>query len=218
MRLVVADCSVDYTGRLSAHLPAARRLLVVKADGTVIVHGDRGHKALNWMSPPCTILERPGGWTVTGARGERLEIAIAQIHLETTLDLGAEPGLRKVGSETDLQWLLAQSPDAIAPGMRLVAREFATDLGPVDLLLRDAGGAAVAVEIKRVGELASVEQLSRYLERLNRDASLAPVRGVLVAQTIKPQTRVLAEARGIDCVEVDFDRLAGRAVRDPTLF
>jgi endonuclease len=218
MRLVVADCSVDYTGRLSAHLPPARRLLVVKSDGTVIVHGDRGHKALNWMSPPCTILERTDGWTVGGARGERLEISITEIHLDTTLDLGTEPGLRKVGSETDLQWLLAQSPDAIGPGLRLVAREFPTDLGPVDLLLRDASGAALAVEVKRVGELAAVEQLSRYLERLNRDASLAPVRGVIVAQTIKPQTRVLAQSRGIDCVEVDFDRLAGRVVRDPTLF
>ena len=218
MRLVVADCSVDYSGRLSAHLPPARRLLVVKADGTVIVHGDRGHKALNWMSPPCTILERPDAWTVTGAHGERLDITITAIHLDTTIDLGAEPGLRKTGSETDLQWLLAQSPDAIAPGLRLVAREFPTDLGPVDLLLRDSDGATVAVEVKRVGELAAVEQLSRYLERLNRDASLAPVRGMLVAQTIKPQTRVLAEARGIGWVEVDFDRLAGRVVRDPTLF
>jgi endonuclease len=218
MRLVVADCSVDYTGRLSAHLPPARRLLVVKSDGTVIVHGDRGHKALNWMSPPCTILERPDGWTVTGARGEKLEIAITAIHHDTTLDLGIEPGLRKVGSETDLQWLLAQSPDAIAPGLRLVAREFPTDVGPVDLLLRDASGAALAVEVKRVGELAAVEQLSRYLERLNLDPTLAPVRGVIVAQTIRPQTRVLAQARGIGCVEVDFDRLAGRVVRDPTLF
>jgi RecB family endonuclease NucS len=218
MRLVVADCSVDYSGRLAAHLPPARRLLVVKADGTVIVHGDRGHKALNWMSPPCTILERPEAWTVTGGRGERLEITITAIHLDTTLDLGAEPGLRKVGSETDLQWLLAQSPDAIGPGLRLVAREFPTDLGPVDLLLRDGTGAAVAVEVKRVGELAAVEQLSRYLERLDRDPTLAPVRGIIVAQTIKPQTRVLAKARGIECVEVDFDRLAGRVVRDPTLF
>lgn len=218
MRLVVADCSVDYSGRLAAHLPPARRLLVVKADGTVIVHGDRGHKALNWMSPPCTILERPDAWTVTGARGERLEIVITAIHLDTTLDLGAEPGLRKMGSETELQWLLAQSPDAIGPGLRLVAREFPTDLGPVDLLLRDEAGAAVAVEVKRVGELAAVEQLSRYLERLDHDPTLAPVRGIIVAQTIKPQTRVLAKARGIECVEVDFDRLAGRVVRDPTLF
>ena len=218
MRLVVADCSVDYTGRLSAHLPPARRLLIVKADGTVIVHADGGHKALNWMSPPCTILERADSWTVTGAKGEQLQIAITAIHLDTTVDLGLEPGLRKTGSETELQWLLAQSPDSIAPGLRLVAREFPTDLGPVDLLLRDGDDATVAVEVKRIGELAAVEQLSRYLERLNRDSSLAPVRGMLVAQVIKPQTRVLAEARGIGWVEVDFDSLAGRVIRDPTLF
>ena len=218
MRLVVADCSIEYTGRLSSHLPPARRLLVVKADGTVIVHGDRGHKALNWMSPPCTILERPDAWTVTSAKGERLEIAVSRIHFDSTLDLGAEPGLRKTGSETELQWLLAQSPDAIAPGLRLVAREFPTDLGPVDLLLRDVDGGTLVVEVKRVGELAAVEQLTRYVERLGADPSLAPVRGVLVAQTIKPQTRVLATARGIDCVEVDFESLAGRIVRDPTLF
>jgi endonuclease len=218
VRLIIADCSVDYTGRLSAHLPMARRLLVVKADGTVIIHGDRGHKALNWMSPPCTILERPEGWTVTDAKGERLEIAIAEKHLDTTVELGAEPGLQKTGSETELQWLLAQNPDEIAPGLRLVTREFPTDLGPVDLLLRDPDGRTVAVEIKRVGELPAVEQLSRYLERLNQDPTLAPVRGIIAAQTIKPQTRVLARSRGIDCVEVDFDRLAGRAIRDPTLF
>lgn len=218
MRLVVADCSVDYTGRLSAHLPMARRLLIVKTDGTVIVHADKGHKALNWMPPPCTILERADGWTVSGARGERLEIAIAHKHLDQTVELGLEPGLQKTGSETELQWLLAQAPEEIGPGLRLVSREFPTDLGPIDLLLRDAAGATVAVEVKRIGELAAVEQLSRYLERLNGDASLAPVRGILVAQVVKPQTRVLAAARGIDWVEVDFDRLAGRVERDPTLF
>lgn len=218
MRLVVADCSIDYTGKLSAHLPMARRLIVVKADGTVIVHADKGHKALNWMSPPNTIVERSDGWTVTGPGGDRLEITIAAVHADTTTDLGAEPGLQKAGSEYELQWLLAQSPDVIEPGSRLVTREFPTDLGPVDLLLRGAGGDTVAVEVKRVGELQAVEQLSRYLERLNGDASLAPVRGVLVAQTIKPQTRVLATARGIACVEVDIEALAGRAERDPTLF
>jgi endonuclease len=218
VRLIIADCSVDYSGRLAAHLPTARRLIVVKADGTVIIHGDRGHKALNWMSPPCTILERADGWTVTDAKGERLEIAIEAKHLDTTEELGAEPGLQKSGSETELQWLLAQAPHEIGPGFRLVAREFPTDLGPVDLLLRDEAGATIAVEIKRVGELAAVEQLSRYLERLNRDPTLAPVRGVIAAQTIKPQTRVLAGSRGIDCVEIDFDRLAGRVIRDPTLF
>lgn len=218
MRLVIVDCSIDYTGKLSAHLPLARRLIVVKADGTVIVHGDKGHKALNWMSPPNTIFERPDGWTVTGPGGDKLEITIAAVHADTTLELGAEPGLQKAGSEYELQWLLAQSPDLIEPGARLVTREFPTDLGPVDLLLRDAHGGTVAVEVKRVGELQAVEQLSRYLDRLNGDASLAPVRGILVAQTIKPQTRVLATARAIVCVEVDIEALAGRAERDPTLF
>jgi len=218
VRLVIADCSIDYTGKLSAHLPLARRLIVVKADGTVIVHGDKGHKALNWMSPPNTILERADGWTVTGPGGDRLEITIAAIIEDTFRELGAEPGLQKAGSEYELQWLLAQSPDMIEPGARLVTREFPTDLGPVDLLLRDVDGRAVAVEVKRVGELQAVEQLSRYLDRLNGDASLAPVRGILVAQTIKPQTRVLATARGIACVEVDIEALAGRVERDPTLF
>ena len=218
MRLVVAECSIDYTGRLSAHLPLARRLIVVKADGTVIVHGDKGHKALNWMSPPNTIIERPHDWSVTGSGGDRLEITIAGIHSDTTIELGNEPGLQKAGSEYELQWLLAQSPDVIESGARLVTREFPTDLGPVDLLLRAADGATVAVEVKRVGELQAVEQLSRYLDRLNGDASLAPVRGILVAQTIKPQTRVLATSRGIACVEVDIEALAGRAERDPTLF
>lgn len=218
MRLVIADCSIDYSGRLRAHLPLATRLIVVKADGTVIVHGDKGHKALNWMSPPCTIVERDDGWTVTGSKGERLDIAIETIRSDSSVDMGAEPGLQKAGSEDELQWLLAQSPDAIEPGARLVTREFPTDLGPVDLLLRAADGATVAVEVKRVGELQAVEQLTRYLDRLNRDASLAPVRGVLVAESIKPQTRVLATARGIACVEIDLEALAGRAERDPTLF
>jgi RecB family endonuclease NucS len=156
VRLVVAECSIDYTGRLSAHLPLARRLIVVKADGTVIVHGDKGHKALNWMSPPNTIVERSHGWTVTGSGGDRLEITIAGIHSDTTIELGIEPGLQKAGSEYELQWLLAQSPDVIEPGARLVTREFPTDLGPVDLLLRAADGGTVAVEVKRVGELQAV--------------------------------------------------------------
>lgn len=218
MRVVVADCSIDYSGRLSAHLPMARRLILVKADGTVAVHADQGHKALNWMSPPCRIDEREDTWIVCGGRGERLDINIAAVVSDTVVDLGDEPGLRKNGSESELQALLARSPEVIEPGSRLVAREYATDLGPVDLLLRDAGGGAVAVEVKRVAELQAVEQLTRYLERLNQDASLAPVRGVLVAQTIKPQTRVLARSRGIGCVEVDVELLAGRAEPDLTLF
>lgn len=218
MRLVVAECSIDYTGRLTAYLPPARRLIIVKADGTLVVHGDAGAKALNWMSPPCHVDERPDGWTVLGPRGERLEIAIEAILSDTTVDLGLEPGLQKTGSEHELQALLAASPDVIEPGASLVAREFLTDLGPVDLLLRDAQGVTVAVEVKRVGELDGIEQLSRYLERLNRAPFLAPVRGVFVAQTVKPQARVLAAARGISCVEVDFEALAGRADPKLTLF
>lgn len=218
MRLVVADCSIDYTGRLSSHLEPARRLILVKDDGTVVVHADRGHKALNWMAPPCRIEERPDGWTVTGRGDERLEIAIAAIVSDLVVHLGDEPGLLKTGSEKEIQALLAADPGEILAGSRLVAREFETGIGPVDLLLRDDADAAVAVEVKRVAELAAVEQLTLYLERLNADASLAPVRGLLVAQTIKPQTRVLAAARGIGCVEVDFEVLAGRRVPQPTLF
>ncbi len=218
MRLVVADCTIDYRGRLQAHLPAARRLIVVKADGTLIVHADRGSKPLNWMTPPVRVDEREGAWTVIGPRDERLEITMHAILSDQTLELGLEPGLRKTGSEDELQALLARFPDTIEPGLTLVTREYPTDLGPVDLLLRDADGRAVAVEVKRNGELDAVEQLTRYLERLDRDPSLAPVRGVLVAQTIKPQTRVLAEARGIRWAEVDFEVLAGREAPDLTLF
>lgn len=218
MRLVVAECSIDYSGKLTAHLPRARRLIIVKADGTVVVHGDQGHKALNWMSPPCLIVERPHAWTVTGGKGETLEITIEQLLSDTAVDLGREPGLRKTGSEAELQALLAVAPDLVQPGARLVQREFPTDLGPVDLLLRTPQDETLVVEVKRVAELAAVEQLSRYLERLSRDRTLAPMRGVLVAQTIKPQTRTLAQARGITCVEVDFEVLAGRAVPDLTLF
>jgi endonuclease len=196
----------------------ARRVIVVKADGTVIVHADAGHKALNWMSPPCRIDERGDGWTVTGAKDERLEVTIAAVYADWSVDLGAEPGLRKSGSEQELQALLAINPEVIAPGARLVSREYATDLGPVDLLLRAADASTLAVEVKRVADLAAVEQLSRYLERLNRDGSLAPVRGALVAQTIKPQTRVLAESRGIICVELDFEALAGLVEPDLRLF
>ncbi|HVL80388.1 MAG TPA: endonuclease NucS [Actinomycetota bacterium] len=218
MRLVVADCEISYTGRLHAHLPMARRLIVVKADGTVIVHADRGAKPLNWMSPPVVLDERPEGWTVLGAKAERLDIAIDRIVSDTCIELGQEPGLTKTGSEDELQALLARVPDAIEDGCLLVRREHPTDLGPVDLLLCDSTGATVAVEVKRVGDIDGVEQLARYLERLNLDPMLAPVRGVFVAQTIKPQARTLAAARGIACVEVDFDELAGRVVPDLTLF
>ena len=218
MRIVVADCSVDYSGRLTAHLPRARRLIIVKADGTLLIHGDVGAKALNWMSPPCVVDEQPGGWTVLGGKGERLEILIGEILSDEHVELGAEPGLRKTGSEDELQALLAAQPEIIEPGLRLVSREFPTDLGPVDLLCEDEGGARVAVEVKRVGEIDGVEQLSRYLERLARDPSMRLLRGIFVAQTIKPQARTYATSRDISCVEVDFEILAGRRPPDLTLF
>lgn len=218
MRLIVADCEVAYSGRLTAHLPPARRLIMVKADGTVIVHCDRGHKALNWMSPPCRIVVSDEGWIVYGAKGEVLDITMTAIVSDVTLELGDDPGLRKTGSELELQALLAASPEVIEEGVRLIKREFPTDLGPIDLLLRDASDRVVAVEVKRVAELQAVEQLSRYIERLDQDPTLVPVRGIIVAQSIKPQTRVLATARGFGCVEVDFEILAGRAIPDLTLF
>lgn len=218
MRFVVAECSIDYVGRLSAHLPHARRLLLVKADSTLLVHADAGSKPLNWMTPPVVIDERKDGWTVLGAKGERLEIAISQIVSDTTVELGAEPGLRKTQTEDELQALLASVPEAIEEGLTIVRREHPTDIGPVDLLCRDSAGGTVAVEVKRTANLDAVEQLARYLERLEGDPTLAPVRGILVARTVKPQTRVLAEERGIGWVEVDFEVLAGRVEPEPTLF
>ena len=218
VRLIVADCEIHYSGRLSAFLPRARRLLVHKADGTLLVHADTGSKPLNWMTPPVTILEADDGWTVLGPRSDRLDITIHEVLSEVDVELGQEPGLMKTQTEDELQALLARAPDAIEPGLITVRREHPTDLGPVDILLRDPDGNTVAVEVKRTGELDAVEQLSRYLERLNQDPMLRPVRGVLVAQRIKPQTRVLAESRGIGVVEVDFEVLAGRVDPDLTLF
>ncbi len=219
MRLVIARCSVDYVGRLTAHLPSATRLLLVKADGSVSVHADGGaYKPLNWMSPPCTLREEPGQWTVINKAGEELRITIEEIVSEVSAELGIDPGLVKDGVEAHLQILLAEHCEAIGEGLRLVRREYPTDIGPVDLLCRDAAGQSVAVEIKRRGEIDGVEQLTRYLERLDRDPLLRPVRGVLAAQEIKPQARVLAEARGIDCVVVDYDELRGIEPSVPRLF
>lgn len=218
MRVLVAECEIDYRGRLTAHLPSARRLILVKADGTLLVHADAGAKPLNWMQPPCTITEHESGWTVFGSRGETLEIAISAVHYEAALELGQEPGLRKTGSEDELQALLASDPEVIEPGLRLVRREFPTDLGPVDLLCEDVDGRAVLVEVKRVGEIDGVQQLCRYAERVDRDAGLRPVRPMFVAQTIKPQALVYASSRGVECREVDFDVLAGRRRPDLTLF
>jgi RecB family endonuclease NucS len=219
MRLVLARCSVDYEGRLSAHLPAAVRLILVKADGCVAVHADGGaYKPLNWMNAPNTLDEGDGAWTVTNPKGERLTITLEEVFLDHAHDCGEDPGLTKDGVEAHLQQLLAAHTETLEEGLRLVRREYPTDIGPVDLLCRDAEGRAVAVEIKRRGEIDGVEQLARYLERLDRDPLLRPVRGVFAAQQIKPQARVLAEARGIDCVQVDYDALRGRESDELTLF
>jgi len=210
MRLVIATCSVDYAGRLTAHLPMATRLLMVKADGSISIHcDDRAFKPLNWMNPPCRIVEEEGRWLVSSPKGETLTITIEEIHTDLSHELGEDPGLRKDGVEAHLQELLAANPEVLAPGLRLVKREHFTDIGPVDLLCRDEAGACVAVEVKRVGEIAGVEQLVRYLERMELDPALSPVRGIFAAQQIKPQARVLAAARGIECVEVDYDALRG---------
>jgi RecB family endonuclease NucS len=237
VRLVIARCSVDYAGRLSAHLPLATRLLIVKADGSVLVHSDGGsYKPLNWMSPPCRLAEGDGRWVVTGKSGETLTIDIDEVISDSSFDLGIDPGLRKDGVESHLQELLAAQMDVLGEGWRLVRREFPTPIGPVDLMCRDALGVSVAIEVKRRGEIDgsnsdegaasrrgahvavevkrhagidAVEQLTRYLELLNRDPLLAPVKGVLAAQTIKPQARTLAEDRGIRCVVLDYDAMRG---------
>jgi RecB family endonuclease NucS len=223
VRLVVARCQVDYAGRLTAHLPMATRVLMIKADGSVLVHSDGGsYKPLNWMSPPCTLREGTSDdgtplWTVTSKSDDTLQILIAEVISDTSHDLGVDPGLQKDGVEKHLQELLADHPSHLGDGLMLVRREYPTAIGPVDLMCRDAGGASVAVEIKRRGEIDGVNQLSRYLELLNRDPLLTtkgPVRGIFAAQEIKPQARVLAEDRGIACALVDYDALRG--LDDPT--
>ena len=219
MRLVIATCSVDYRGRLDAHLPAAPRLLMVKADGSVSVHADdRAYKPLNWMSPPCSLMEAPDRWVVSNAKGETLTITISEVHADVSHELGSDPGLVKDGVEAHLQKLLSELPDEIEPGLVLIRREHPTDIGPVDLLCTEPGGGTVAVEVKRHADIDGVEQLARYLERLALDPRLQPLRGVLVAQTIKPQARVLAAHRGIRCVVVDYDRLRGIDRGHLTLF
>jgi RecB family endonuclease NucS len=210
VRLVIARCSVDYVGRLTAHLPPALRLLIVKADGSVLVHSDGGsYKPLNWMSPPCKLVEQPGKWTVTNKAGETLAITLEEIVSDTSADLGVDPGLKKDGVESHLQELLAVQLHVLGDGWRLVRREFPTPIGPVDLMCKDATGSSVAVEIKRRGEIDGVEQLTRYLDLLNRDPLLAPVQGIFAAQEIKPQARVLATDRGIRCVLLDYEAMRG---------
>jgi endonuclease len=219
VRIVIARCSVDYVGRLSAHLPPAVRLVMVKADGSVSVHADdRAYKPLNWMSPPCRIEEAPGVWRVVNRAGEELRISLEEIFHDSSHDLGVDPGLVKDGVEAHLQELLAAAPQTLGEGFTLVRREFPTAIGPVDLLCRDGDGASVAVEVKRRGEIDGVEQLTRYLELLGRDPLLAPVRGIFAAQEIKPQARVLAQDRGIGCVVLNYDALRGIVRDDMTLF
>ncbi|MGQ0431432.1 MAG: endonuclease NucS [Microthrixaceae bacterium] len=210
MRLVVARCSVDYQGRLSAHLPMATRLIMVKQDGCVAIHADGGaYKPLNWMNAPNRLVVGEQGWTVTNPSGEQLIIRIEEVFSDTVHELGVDPGLQKDGVEAHLQALLADACEHLEAGMVLVRREHRTEIGPVDLLCRDAEGRAVAVEIKRQGGIDGVEQLARYLEFLERDPALRPVRGMFVAQVIRPQAKALAAERGITCVEVDYDALRG---------
>jgi RecB family endonuclease NucS len=231
VRLVIARCSVDYSGRLNAHLPLATRLLVHKGDGSLLVHSDGGsYKPLNWMSPPCRlVLEEPEPdaasvgvieqWRVTHAKtGDALVVKIYEVLHDSSHELGIDPGLQKDGVEADLQRLLAEQVEVIGEDLTLVRREFPTAIGPVDLLLRDPEGGTVAVEVKRRGDIDGVEQLTRYLELLGRDPHLAPVRGVFAAQEIKPQARVLATDRGIRCVTLDYEGMKGIQSGAPRLF
>jgi RecB family endonuclease NucS len=235
VRLVIARCQVDYAGRLNAHLAMAPRLILIKADGSVSIHADdRAYKPLNWMSPPCSLVELEASelqpqsmpaaepltalWEVRGRDGDTLQIWLAEVYHDSSYELGVDPGLQKDGVEAHLQALLAEHPEALAPGLSLVRREHPTPIGPVDLLCRDAAGAYVAVEIKRRGEIDGVEQLSRYLDLMRRDTLLGTVRGILAAQLIKPQARVLANDRGISCVTVDYDVLRGLDTPDDRLF
>ncbi|WP_394275859.1 endonuclease NucS [Luteococcus sp.] len=238
MRLVIAQCQVDYAGRLTAHLPMAKRLIIVKADTSVSIHADdRAYKPLNWMSPPCKLTiehVEPGTdqaattdevdaqltqvWEVKGKDGDTLQISIGEVYHDFETGFGPDPGLQKDGVEAHLQALLAENPDTFGEGYRLVRREYFTPIGPVDLLLRDDEGRYVAVEVKRRGEIDGVEQLTRYLELMNRDPQMAPVSGVFAAQQIKPQARTLATDRGITCVTVDYDELRGMDHAEDRLF
>jgi len=219
VRLVVAQCSVEYEGRLGARLPLAQRLILLKADGSIAVHADsKAYKPLNWMSPPCTIREEPDAIVATNPGGERLTIALHEVLLDHDITLGDDPGLAKDGVEAELQELIAARVRALRDDLRIVRREYPTDIGPVDLLCRDGEDRAVVIEVKRIGEIAGVEQLLRYQERLDLDATLAPTNGLFVATRIKPQARVFAESRGVECIEVDLERLRGDAPPDLRLF
>ncbi len=219
MRLVIARCSVDYAGRLDAHLPEATRLIMVKADGCVAIHADGGaYKPLNWMNAPNTLVDNGDNWVVSNPKQETLTITLHEVLSDVSAELGEDPGLQKDGVEAHLQELLAASPHAIEEGLTLVRREYPTAIGPIDLVCRDGSNTVVAVEVKRRGEIDGVEQLARYIERLQLDSSLGEIRGVFVAQVVKPQAKVLAEARGFRWVEVDYDTLRGMKPDDLRLF
>lgn len=219
MRLIVARCSVEYTGRLEARLPDAIRLIMVKSDGCVAIHSDGGaYKPLNWMNAPNSIDYGDNEWIVTNPKGEVLRISFHEIHSDLTHELGEDPGLVKDGVEFHLQELLAASPEAIEEGLTLVRREWPTAIGPVDLMCQDASGRYVAIEIKRRGEIDGIEQLCRYLEVLAADSRLPGLRGILVAQSVKPQARVMAQQRGVGFAEIDYDDLRGRRPDDLRLF
>jgi RecB family endonuclease NucS len=219
VRVLVARCSVEYQGRLGARLPEANRLVLLKADGSIAVHADtKAYKPLNWMSPPCTVREEEGRLVATNPAGETLTIELHEVLHDYAFALGDDPGLAKDGVEAELQELLAKRVAALGEELRLVRREYPTDIGPVDLLCRDAEDRAVVVEVKRVGEIAGVEQLLRYQERLDLDPSLRPTRGMFVATRIKPQARVFAESRGVACVEIDLEELRAGAPVDLRLF
>ena len=230
MRLVICRCAVEYEGRLEAYLPEADRLVMVKADGSVSIHADdRAYKPLNWMTPPCTLREEEPGeeqndagvvdlWTVQNPKGEKLTIRIFEVYSDTAHDLGEDPGLVKDGVEAHLQELLAEQIEILGAGYTLIRREYPTAIGPVDILSRDDLGVTVAVEIKRRGGIDGVEQLTRYVELLNRDELLAPVRGVFAAQEIKPQARTLAEDRGFRCVTLDYQEMRGADSTELRLF
>ena len=210
MRLVFARCTVDYEGRLTAHLPEATRLIMVKSDGCVAIHADGGaYKPLNWMNAPNKLVEEDDIWRVSNPKGEMLIITLHEIFSDLSHEMGIDPGLQKDGVEAHLQELLADDPSFLLEGLELIKREYPTDLGPVDLLCRTSKGETIAVEIKRRGEIDGVEQLTRYLDYLNRYPLIKPVRGVFAAQEIRPQAKVLAEDRGIQCVVIDYDEIRG---------
>jgi endonuclease len=219
VRVLVAKCSVEYEGRLGARLPPAARLILLKADGSIAVHADaKAYKPLNWMTPPCVVREEGGRLVATNPAGEKLTIELLEVMHDYTVALGEDPGLAKDGVEAELQELLAKRVAALREDLRLVRREYPTDIGPVDLLCRDGDDRAVVVEVKRVGEIAGVEQLLRYQERLDLDPSLAPTVGMFVATRIKPQAKVFAASRGVLCVEIDLDELRAGAPLDLRLF